>query len=101
MKIKAVIQNNVVSVKILIPHPMETGRRKDEKGALVPAHYVTELTAQCKGKTIFHAELGPGISKDPFVSFQFEGAGLGDIVTVSWVDSKGATEKAETAIAAI
>jgi sulfur-oxidizing protein SoxZ len=101
MKIKAVAQNNVVSVKMLMPHPMETGRRKDQAGALVPEHYITEVTATCGADTVFHAELGPGVSKDPYLSFQFTGAKAGETLKVSWVDNKGGTETAEEAITAM
>lgn len=101
MKIKAVAQNNAVSVKMLIPHPMETGRRKEQNGALVPAHFITEVTASWNGETVFHAELGPGVSKDPYLSFQFTGAKAGDKLKVSWIDSKGGSETVEEAITAM
>ncbi len=101
MKIKAVVQNNIASVKMLIPHPMDTGRVKDQAGALIPAHFITEVTATTGGDTVFHAELGPGVSKDPYLSFQFNGAKAGDMLKVSWVDNKGASETAEAAITAM
>lgn len=101
MKIKATIQNNVTSVKMLIPHPMETGRRKEKDGSVVPAHFITEVTASCGNDTVFHAELGPGVSKDPYLSFQFDGAKAGDVLKVSWVDSKGESETGEAAITAM
>jgi sulfur-oxidizing protein SoxZ len=101
MKIKAVVQDKVVSVKVLISHPMESGRRKDESGVLVPAHYITEVTATWKGETVFHAELGPGVSMDPYLSFSFEGAKAGDTLTVSWVDSKGATETLDAPVSSM
>jgi len=101
MKIKAVVQNNVVAVKMLIPHPMETGRRKEQNGAIVPAHFITEVTASCNGETVFHAELGPGVSKDPYLSFQFTGGKAGEKMKVSWVDNKGGTETAEEPITAM
>lgn len=101
MKIKAVMQESAVSVKVLITHPMETGRGKDQAGAIIPAHYITELTATCKGEPVFRAELGPGVSKDPFIAFQFTGAKVGDSVKISWVDNKGGTETMESAITAM
>lgn len=101
MKIKAVVQNDAVAVKMLIPHPMETGRRKEQNGTLVPHHYITEVTASHNGETVFHAELGPGVSKDPYLSFQFTGAKAGDKLKVSWVDNKGGSETAEEAITAM
>lgn len=101
MKVKAVAQNNVVSVKILIQHPMETGRRKDDSGTMVPAHYITEVTAQHNGETVFHAETGPGISKDPYLSFQFTGAKAGESLKISWIDTKGGSETSDTVISAM
>lgn len=101
MKIKAVVQNNTASVKMLIPHPMESGRRKDQTGALVPAHFITEVTATCGNDTVFHAELGPGVSKNPYLSFQFKDAKAGDVLKVSWVDNKGGSDKAEAALVAM
>ncbi|MBN1929656.1 MAG: thiosulfate oxidation carrier complex protein SoxZ [Chlorobiaceae bacterium] len=101
MKIKAVVQNNVASVKMLIPHPMETGRRKEQNGAIVPAHFITEITATCGGDTVFRAELGPGVSKDPYLSFQFNGAKAGQMLKVTWVDSKGGSGTSEVAMTAM
>lgn len=101
MKIKAVVQDNAISVKVLINHPMETGRAKDQSGAIIPAHYITEVTATCKGETVFHAELGPGVSKDPYIAFQFTGAKAGDVVKISWIDNRKGTETMESAITAM
>ncbi|HWR00361.1 MAG TPA: thiosulfate oxidation carrier complex protein SoxZ [Chlorobaculum sp.] len=95
MKLKAVAQGGIVSVKLLIQHPMETGQRKDVNGNFVPAHYITEVTASHKGEDVFHAEFGPGVSRDPYLSFQFIGAKAGDTLTISWIDSKGVGEKSD------
>ncbi len=101
MKIKAVVQNDTASVKVLVNHPMETGRAKDQNGAVIAAHYITEMTATFKGETVFHAELGPGVSKDPYISFQFSGARVGDTVKIDWIDNKGGSESMESAFAAM
>ncbi len=101
MKIKAVVQNNVATVKMLIQHPMETGRSKDQDGTLIPAHFITEVTATCNDVTVFYAQLGTGVSKNPYLSFRFEGANGGDTVKVSWTDNKGESDMAEAAIKAL
>ncbi|HWQ25647.1 MAG TPA: thiosulfate oxidation carrier complex protein SoxZ [Chlorobaculum sp.] len=101
MKVKAVAANEVVSVKLLIQHPMETGRRKDQGGNIVPAHFITEVTASHKGQDVFHAEFGPGVSRDPYFAFQFDGAKAGDMLTISWVDNKGSSEKSDFPIVAM
>ncbi|NTW52253.1 MAG: thiosulfate oxidation carrier complex protein SoxZ [Chlorobiaceae bacterium] len=101
MKLKAVAQGEVVSVKLLIQHPMETGRRKDAAGNIVPANYITEVTASHKGEDVFHAEFGPGVSRDPYLSFQFAGAKAGDTLSISWVDTNGGAEKSDFTITGI
>ena len=43
IRIKAEEKAGTVTVKALIKHPMETGRRKDKNGNLVPSHHITCL----------------------------------------------------------
>jgi sulfur-oxidizing protein SoxZ len=97
MKIKAKATDGVVQVRMLFRHEMETGLRKDSDGNLVPAHYITEVTASYGGEQVFHAELGPAVSKNPYLSFSFKGE-AGNSVQVEWVDSEGMTEKGEAEI---
>jgi sulfur-oxidizing protein SoxZ len=47
------------------------------------------VIAQVKGKTVFTAEFGPAVSKDPFLNFKFKGAAKGDEIVVDWVDNSG------------
>lgn len=89
MKIRATAKDGVTEVKVLMSHEMETGQRKDAAGAVVPAWYITEVTAQHNGKTVMQAEFGPSVAKNPYLSFKFKGGAKGDKVTVSWVDTKG------------
>ncbi len=98
MKVKAKAGAAGTKVKMLIQHVMETGRRKDDAGKLIPGHYITEVTATHKDEIVFHAELGPAVSKDPYLAFKFDGAASGDMLTVAWVDSKGKSEVSEIAI---
>ncbi len=99
IKLKAKAENGEVTVKTLIKHPMETGRRKDkDTGALVPAHYIREVTCTHKGETVLSAEWGATISKNPFLSFKFSGAKSGDMIKVSWVDNTGKSDSTEAKI---
>jgi sulfur-oxidizing protein SoxZ len=100
MKMRAVLQGDVADVKLLIPHPMETGQRKNEKGEVVPAHFITRVTAFHNGRMVFDAQLSQGISRNPFIGFRVKGARPGDRIMVSWVDDKGAKGTGETAVAA-
>lgn len=98
MRVKASERNGSVIVKMLMQHPMETGRRKDSDGNLVPGHYITEVEAVHNGERVYHSELGPAVSKDPYLAFTFTGAGSGDTFTVSWVDNKGESETTDVSI---
>ncbi|MFP5403855.1 MAG: thiosulfate oxidation carrier complex protein SoxZ, partial [Gammaproteobacteria bacterium] len=80
-------------------HPMETGTRKDGKtGQLIPAHFIQEVSATVNGKTVLAAEIGPAVSRNPFLGFRVKGAKAGDTVVVSWVDNKGDKNRAEAKI---
>ena len=89
MKIRATLQGDVADVRILIMHPMETGQRKDSKGATIPAWFIQNVTATHNGKTVLSAEWGPAVSKNPFLSFRFAGGKPGDKVQITWTDNKG------------
>ena len=99
MKIRATMQGDSADVKVLISHPMETGQRKNEKGELVPLHYITQVTATHNGKTVLNAHWSQAVSRNPFLGFKVKGAKPGDKVTVSWVDNKGDKSSIETTIA--
>ena len=89
MKIRATMAGDKVEVRVLMSHEMETGQRKDSKGATIPAWFIQNVTAQHNGKTVLSAEWGPAVSKNPFLSFKFKGGAKGDKVQVTWVDNKG------------
>jgi sulfur-oxidizing protein SoxZ len=97
IKVKAKEKNGIVKVKMLIKHIMETGRRKDEAGALVPAHHLTEVKVEHQDNTVFHGEFGTAISKDPFIAFAFKGS-KGDTFSVSSVDNLGETGQAQVTV---
>lgn len=90
MKIRAWMDSGKANVKAIIFHPMETGLRKDKQsGQVIPAHYITEVNCTHNGKQILTCLWGPGVSKNPFVSFQFNGAKAGDDLGINWKDNNG------------
>ena len=99
VKIKAKAENGETTVKALIKHPMETGRRK-EKGSdeLIPMHYIQEITCTYQGETVLTAEWGPTISKNPFLSFKFTGGAPGEVVELTWTDNKGGGDSGSATI---
>jgi sulfur-oxidizing protein SoxZ len=98
MRIRATIQDDQATVRILMSHEMETGQRKDAAGNVVPPHFIQSVVATHNGRQVFRAEWGPAVSKNPYVQFQFGGAKAGDKVQITWVDNKGETRTDEAII---
>lgn len=99
IKIRLRLRNGVTRVRTLISHPMETGRRTDPAtGAPIPAHFIEQLTVHHNSHLIARCRLGPGISKDPYVSFKFKGGKVGDAITIEWIDNLGNRDSAKAAI---
>ena len=99
MRIRAAAKDGVTEVRVLISHVMETGQRKDSAGALIPAHFITELTAKHNDRLVLSAEFGPSVSTNPYVAFKFNGGTKGDKLVVTWVDNKGESRSDEVQIA--
>jgi len=99
IKIRAKASGGVTEVKTLMSHPMEPGTRKDSKtGKLIPAHHITEVTAEHNGNVVMTANWGGGVSKNPYLSFKFKGGAAGDMIKISWVDNMGESDSAEADI---
>ena len=89
MKMRAQLKGDVTEVKVLMSHPMETGRKRDDFDRLIPAHFVQLVTATLNGKTVLEAQWGTGISKNPYLTFRLKGAKIGDIDPVTGHDNLG------------
>ena len=86
-------------VRVLIQHPMETGRRRDEAtGQLIPAHFITELTLMHNGTQVVKGNLSTAVSRNPYFTFELANAKLGDVIGVSWTDNLGLHDEDEIRI---
>jgi sulfur-oxidizing protein SoxZ len=100
MKIRARLKDGIAEIKALMSHPMETGRRQNDRGETVPAHFIQMVTVALNGKTVMEAQWGTGISRNPYLTLHLDQARVGDVVRLSWVDNRGATEAIEAPIVA-
>lgn len=89
MRMRAQLKGEVTEVKVLMTHPMETGRRKNDVGDLISANFIQLVSATINGKQVLEAQWGTGISKNPYLTFHLRGAKVGDIIQVSWSDNQG------------
>lgn len=83
---------DITQIRTLISHPMETGRKKDEQGNLIPTHFIQELTVKHNDKVIASSIMGAGISRNPYFAFKFKAGKAGDKITISWLDNLGQSD---------
>ncbi len=100
IRIRLSSQHDVTTVRILIAHPMETGRRQDEaSGRRVPAHFINEVIIRHNGAEVVKCTLSTAVSRNPYLVFRFKGGKPGDRVSVSWIDNLGQSDVAEAYLA--
>jgi len=79
---------DVIEIKTLISHVMETGQRKDADGKPIPRSIINSFQATFAGEQVFAAELHPGISANPYLSFFMKVPGPGEL-EFTWIDDAG------------
>ena len=84
----------IIEVKTLISHPMETGLRKQGDGTPIPRKIINRLECRYLGNTVFVAELHPSVSANPYISF-FVRASRSGKLEVAWMDDDGSVLRAE------
>ena len=92
IRVRATASGDTTEVQALIQHPMDSVFVKDAQGQIIPPHFIQQLTFEHSGKTVFLANWGAAVSKDPYVKFSFKGGAKGDDLKISWVDNKGAND---------
>ncbi len=100
IKMRAQLKGDVTEVKMLMSHPMETGRRKNDLDETVPAQFIQLVTLTLNGTPVMQAQWGTGISKNPYLTLHLKNSKVGDIVAVTWHDNLGASGTAQIAVSA-
>jgi len=78
----------VIEIKTLIAHPMETGTRRNSDGTLVPRLLLHTFETKFAGQEVFRATLHTGTAANPFISFFMKVAGPGEF-EFTWIEDGG------------
>ena len=62
-------RGEVIEIRTLAGHDMETGFRRTQTGELVPRDIITKFTCTYNGEEIFRADLHPAIAANPLIAF--------------------------------
>ena len=84
----------VIEVKTLISHEMESGQRKDASGNTIPRKIIKQFTATFNGKEVLRADWYTSVSANPYQSFFVKVPETGTFV-FSWLDDDGSVYKSE------
>jgi sulfur-oxidizing protein SoxZ len=91
-------KGEVIEIKTLIAHVMETGLRKDPDGKIIPRKIISKFTAEFNGKPVFSVDIEPAVAANPYMQFtaKLEESGT---FKFTWTDDDGTVTTAEQQIA--
>jgi thiosulfate oxidation carrier complex protein SoxZ len=97
-RIRAKLKAGGTTVRVLLAHPMHTGRVKDEQENLIPAEFIQDIRCWRNEEEVLAIKCGTATAANPYFSFQLYGGKQGDIIAIRWVDNLGRKGKAETVV---
>jgi sulfur-oxidizing protein SoxZ len=90
----------IVQIRTLASHVMESGLRRDLNGNLVPRRIINRFTCTFNGKPAFSCDLEPAIAANPYLQFSVKVEESGTF-KFAWTDDDGAVLTAEEKISVI
>lgn len=78
----------IITVRVLIKHPMETGYRMSQDGRPIPRNVIRWLSCEFAGREVFRAEPSPGVSANPLFEFPLRVTQGGEWL-LRWEDEAG------------
>lgn len=97
---KTARQGEVVEIRALIAHPMETGYRAGADGRTLPRDIIRRFACRYNDELVLSADLYPAISANPYFAFHLVAQASGTL-TFSWEGDNGfaQTESASITVA--
>lgn len=84
----------IIVVKTLTTHPMESGLRKDVDGNLIARRILNRFTCSFDGALVFACDFEPGVAANPFVQFSVRAEKDG-VYRFAWSDDDGSVLTAD------
>ena len=78
----------IIEVKTLLRHPMNSGRMKDAEGNVIPRKIINKFLAKFNDEVIFSVDIEPSISSNPYIVFPFKAIKSG-IFEFHWKEDTG------------
>jgi sulfur-oxidizing protein SoxZ len=94
---KSAKRGEIIAIKTLISHEMETGFRYGSNGVLIPRNIITEFVCTYNGDEIFRANFYPAVAANPFLTFYTVASASGKFA-FQWTGDNGYSETATAEI---
>ncbi|MBN2740132.1 MAG: thiosulfate oxidation carrier complex protein SoxZ [Rhodobacteraceae bacterium] len=85
---KSASAGEVITIKTLISHPMESGQRKDKDGKVIPREIINRFTCDFNGENVIDVTLDPAVSTNPYIEFDAKVPEAGEF-KFTWYDDDG------------
>lgn len=95
---KTAIMGQVITIKTLISHRMESGQRKNDQGILLPRSIINRFTVTFNGQSVMDMTMEPAISTNPYVQLQALVPEAG-VFVFTWYDDDGSVYETSKSIA--
>ncbi|WP_421858793.1 thiosulfate oxidation carrier complex protein SoxZ [Oricola sp.] len=95
---KTASAGDVITIKTLISHPMESGQRKDKSGNTIPRRIINAFSCEFNGQTVFSCAIEPAVSANPYLEFTAKVTEAGTF-KFTWMDDDGSVYTQEKKIA--
>lgn len=94
---KKAAAGDVIKIKALVSHSMESGQRKDKEGNLIPRKIINKFVCSFNGSPVFSCAIDPAVSANPYLEFRAKVMESGTF-TFQWTDDDESVIEAEKAI---
>jgi len=94
---KSADAGEVVVIKTLISHKMESGQRKDSDGNVIPRSIINRFTCDFNGENVVDVKMEPAISTNPYFEFEATVPEAGEF-KFTWYDDDGSVYEDAKAI---
>jgi len=81
-------RGELVEIRTLVQHAMETGFRRTQLGEVIPRNIIRTFECAYNGEEIFRAALHPAIAANPLLAFTTVATESGTI-TFTWTGDNG------------
>lgn len=95
---KKIAAGDVITIKTLVSHKMESGQRKDKEGNPIPRKIINKFSCEFNGASVFSCDIDPAVAANPYFEFKAKVEEAGTF-KFTWVDDDGQVIEAEKEVA--